>query len=205
MWLSRGGCLGKWSVLVNNGAQKDVSAPSGPGLCAFVHLSGSILRKTPFIYRKRSFYQDRLGTNIGKTQKQTAFSTFPMFCPEPVLANGMVFVFMKTWRGFKANKELSVLFSLRPHQPAAQPKPRPPDASKENASLFFKVPFLCLSRACLGKKLVLYVNGAKDAFSAPLSKRRLGRVLLCKKRTNSRFLWNLPYVCPEPVLECARV
>jgi hypothetical protein len=112
MWLSKGDCLGKWSVLVNNGAQKDVSAPSGPGLCAFVHLSGSILRETPFIYRKRSFYQDRLGTNIGKTQKQTAFSTFPMFCPEPVLANGMVFVFMKTWRGFKANKELSVLFSL---------------------------------------------------------------------------------------------
>jgi hypothetical protein len=36
------------------------------------------VRKTPlsapFIYKKRSFYQDRLGTNIGKTQKRVAFS-----------------------------------------------------------------------------------------------------------------------------------
>jgi hypothetical protein len=27
----------------------------------------------PFIYKKRTFYQDRLGTNIGKTQKRVAF------------------------------------------------------------------------------------------------------------------------------------
>jgi hypothetical protein len=26
-----------------------------------------------FLYKKRSFYQDRLGTNIGKTQKECRF------------------------------------------------------------------------------------------------------------------------------------
>ena len=29
----------------------------------------------PFIFKKRSFCQDRLGTNIGKTQKKTVFRT----------------------------------------------------------------------------------------------------------------------------------
>jgi hypothetical protein len=69
MWLSKGDCLGKWSVLVNNGAQKDVSAPSGPGLCAFVHLSGSILRKTPlfsqlFLRSSRACYGKWYGFRV---------------------------------------------------------------------------------------------------------------------------------------------
>jgi hypothetical protein len=41
-------------------------------------ISRVLVRNTPlfeqFIYIKRSFYQDRLGTNIGKTPKSTFFS-----------------------------------------------------------------------------------------------------------------------------------
>jgi hypothetical protein len=34
----------------------------------------------PFIYQKRTFYQDRLGTNIGKTQKRDRFSSGDIDC-----------------------------------------------------------------------------------------------------------------------------
>eukprot|EP01046_Picozoa_sp_COSAG06_P041559 COSAG06_NODE_5174_length_3662_cov_2.173730_3_plen_273_part_00 len=37
---------------------------------------------SPFIFKKAHFYQDRLGTNIGKTQKKSLFQPpFPMFVP----------------------------------------------------------------------------------------------------------------------------
>ena len=45
--------------------------------------------------------------------------------------------------------------------PAAPP---PPPAPAENA---FLLDFLSLSRACLGKTIVQYINGSKKAFSAP--------------------------------------
>ena len=71
------GCVHPSSL---GGAQHDVCVPDGAFWGRFLWLAVAVflqrqpVRKTPFFeqfsIQKGSFYQDRLGTNIGKTQKR---------------------------------------------------------------------------------------------------------------------------------------
>ena len=83
----------------------------------------------------RSFYQDRLGTNIRKPQKQTgcAYRKARSHRPEP----------------------LAVLVDCERARIEIQQQPC-------GNRISFRVLSLCLSRACLGKMIVLYLNCSKD-------------------------------------------
>ena len=146
----------------------------------------------------RSFYRDRLGTIKGETQKQTvyiykwraSFATMQHsfhLCP-PELTMVVSFQIFFVDRQGKREEEL---FSLSPVRHRPTPAIAAARPARQETPLFFSVSLclsraclgkrvsflslsLCLSRACLGKRIVfIYKWLKKEAFFAP---GRTGRV-----------------------------